>query len=38
MKGLVKIPRHRLEGNITMDVREMGREGGDWIQLAQAGV
>jgi hypothetical protein len=28
-------PRHRWEGNITMDLREIGWEGVDWIYLAQ---
>jgi len=27
-------PRHRLEDNIKMDLREVGG-GGDWIELAQ---
>ena len=28
-------PRLRWEGNIKMDFREVGREGIDWINLAQ---
>jgi hypothetical protein len=28
-------PRHRCEGNIKMDLREIGCEGMDWIHLAQ---
>jgi hypothetical protein len=28
-------PRHRGEGNIRMDVREIGWEGVDWMHLAQ---
>jgi hypothetical protein len=27
-------PRHRLEGNIKMDLREIGIDGPNWIQLA----
>jgi hypothetical protein len=30
-----RIPRRRWEDNIRMDLREMGLEGVDWIQLAQ---
>jgi hypothetical protein len=28
-------PRHRLEENITMDFREIGSEGVDWMHLVQ---
>jgi hypothetical protein len=28
-------PRHRWEGNIKMDLRDIGWEGVDWIHLAQ---
>jgi hypothetical protein len=28
-------PRHRWEDNIKMDLREVGWEGADWIDLAQ---
>jgi hypothetical protein len=28
-------PRHRWEGNIKMDLREIGIAGVNWIQLAQ---
>jgi hypothetical protein len=28
-------PRHRWEDNIKMDLREMGIDGVNWIQLAQ---
>jgi hypothetical protein len=28
-------PRHRWEDNIKIDVREMGIDGANWIQLAQ---
>jgi hypothetical protein len=28
-------PRHRWVDNINMDVREIGWDGGDWIDLAQ---
>jgi hypothetical protein len=28
-------PRRRWEDNIKMDLREVGREGADWIDLAQ---
>jgi hypothetical protein len=28
-------PRRRWEGNIRMDLREMGWEGVDWIHVAQ---
>jgi hypothetical protein len=28
-------PRHRWEDNIRMDLQEIGREGVDWIHLAQ---
>ena len=29
------IPRHRWEGNIKMDVQEVGGGCGDWMELAQ---
>jgi hypothetical protein len=28
-------PRHRWENNIKLDLREMGIDGANWIQLAQ---
>jgi len=28
-------PRHRWEGNIRMDLQEVGGGGGDWMELAQ---
>ena len=28
-------PRHRWEGNIKMDLREVGCDPGDWIALAE---
>jgi hypothetical protein len=28
-------PRHRWEGNIKMDLQEVGCRGMDWIELAQ---
>ena len=28
-------PRHRLEDNIKMDLREVGCDPGDWIDLAE---
>jgi hypothetical protein len=28
-------PMHRWEGNIRMDLKEIGWEGMDWVQLAQ---
>jgi hypothetical protein len=28
-------PRHRLMDNIKMDLREIGRDGGDWMDMAQ---
>jgi hypothetical protein len=28
-------PRHKWEDNIKMDLKEVGYEGVDWIQLAQ---
>jgi hypothetical protein len=28
-------PRHRLEDNIKLDVREIGMDGANWIRLAQ---
>jgi hypothetical protein len=31
-------PRHRWEDNIKMDLREIGINGANWIQLAQDGV
>jgi hypothetical protein len=34
-KRQVGRPRHRWEDNIKMDLREIGIEGTNWIQLAQ---
>ena len=34
-KRPVRRPRHRLEDNIKMDLEEVGRGGGDWMELAQ---
>jgi hypothetical protein len=34
-KRPLRRPRHRWEGNIRMDLREIGWEGADWIHLAQ---
>jgi hypothetical protein len=34
-KILVGRPMHRWEGNVKIDLRELGWEGVDWIQLAQ---
>ena len=34
-KVLVGKPRRRWEDNIKMDLQEMGRGGGDWMELAQ---
>jgi hypothetical protein len=31
-------PRHRYEDNITLDIKETGCEGVEWIQLAQGKV
>jgi hypothetical protein len=31
-------PRRRWEGNIKMDLREIGIDGTNWIRLAQDGV
>ena len=28
-------PRRRWEGNIKMDLQEVGRDGADWMELAQ---
>jgi hypothetical protein len=28
-------PKHRLEDNIKMDLKEIGIDGANWIQLAQ---
>jgi hypothetical protein len=28
-------PRRRWEDNIRMDIREIGREGGDWVRLTR---
>jgi hypothetical protein len=28
-------PRHRWEGNIKMNLRKIGMDGANWIQLAQ---
>jgi hypothetical protein len=30
-------PRHRWEDNIKLDLREIGMDGENWIQLAQEG-
>ena len=30
-------PRRRWEDNIKMDLQEVGRGGGDWMELAQDG-
>jgi hypothetical protein len=34
-KRLLGRPRHRRVDNIKMDLREIGWDGGDWIDLAQ---
>jgi len=34
-KGPLGRPRHRWEGNIKMDIQEMGYGGMDWMELAQ---
>ena len=34
-KGPLERPRRRWEGNITMDLQEVGGACGDWIELAQ---
>jgi hypothetical protein len=34
-KRVLGRPRHRWEDNIKMDVREIGIDGANWIQLAQ---
>jgi hypothetical protein len=34
-KGPLERPRHRWEGGIKMDLREMGWQGVEWIHLAQ---
>jgi len=34
-KRLLGRPRRRWEDNIKMDLREMGIDGANWIQLAQ---
>jgi hypothetical protein len=34
-EGLLGRPRHRWVDNIKMDLREIGWDGGDWIDLAQ---
>jgi hypothetical protein len=34
-KKLLGRPRGRLEDNIKMDLREIGIDGANWIQLAQ---
>jgi hypothetical protein len=34
-KGPLGRPRHRWEDNIKMDLREIGIDGANWIQLAQ---
>jgi hypothetical protein len=36
-KGPVGRPRHRWVDNIKMDLREIGWDGMDWIDLAQDG-
>ena len=33
-KGPIGRPRHRQEGNIKMDLKEVGCGGMDWIELA----
>jgi hypothetical protein len=35
VKGLLGRPRRRWEDNIKMDLREIGIDGANWIQLAQ---
>jgi hypothetical protein len=35
VKRPLERPRHRLEGNIKMDLKETGIDGANWIQLAQ---
>ena len=34
-KGSLGRPRRRCEGNIKMDLREVGCDPGDWIALAE---
>jgi hypothetical protein len=34
-KSTVGRPRRRWKDNITMDLREIGSDGANWIQLAQ---
>jgi hypothetical protein len=34
-KILLGRPRHRWEDNVKMDLQEVGRGGGDWMELAQ---
>jgi hypothetical protein len=34
-KGPLGRPRHRWEGNIKLDFREIGINGANWIRLAQ---
>jgi hypothetical protein len=34
-KRPLRKPRHRWEDNIRMDLREIGWEGVDWIQMVQ---
>jgi hypothetical protein len=34
-KRSLERPRHRWEYNTRMDLREIGHEGVDWVQLAQ---
>jgi hypothetical protein len=34
-KRPLRIPRHRREDNIKIDLQEVGCEGMDWIDLAQ---
>ena len=35
MKEAIGIPRRRWEDNIKMDLQEVGRGRGDWMELAQ---
>jgi hypothetical protein len=35
VKRLLGRPRRRWEGNIKMDLQEVGGGGGDWMELAQ---
>jgi hypothetical protein len=36
--GSLRRNRHRWEGNITMDLKEIWSQGNDWIHLAQGRV